>query len=229
MIKDKKDRNTGGKVRKKRKKKKSSKTFKIGIDIDNVISDTYTALVGRVNEVFGISIQMEEVITFSYLEENLGIEKERVREFITNSLKREDFSLAIKPYEDAVSIVRKWGSYGYSIHYITARPSSLGEITQKWLEKHGFWLKGATLDLFDESIGYKSDVDYKKRIVEKIGIDVLIEDSRENAQVMDIPVLLLDMPWNRGEVPENVKRVSNWGEIEEHMQVPRQRPGGTRK
>lgn len=205
------------KKKKIKRKKQSNKKLKIGIDIDNVISDTYTALIGQFNEVFQTSIQMEEVVTYSYLEEYPGIEKERVQEFILDFLQRESFSLGIRPYEDAPAIVKKWASCGYSIHYITARPSSLGKITKKWLEKHGFWVKNATLDLYDESLGYSSDREYKRKIIQKIGIDVLIEDSKGNAEVVDIPVFLLDKPWNKGELSENVKRVSNWKEIERHV------------
>lgn len=200
-------------------KPKGFKKLKIGIDIDNVVSDTYVALVGKFNEVYGTSIRIDEVLDYYYLEKHSGIEKEEVQEFIYTSLEREDFSLAIKPYEDATAVIKQWSSQGHSIHYITARPTSLGEVTKKWLEKHDFWVKSATLDLFDESIEYKSDSDYKRQVIEKIGINLLIEDSKENAKILDIPVLLLDRPWNKGELPENVKRVSNWKEIEREVSL----------
>jgi 2,3-bisphosphoglycerate-independent phosphoglycerate mutase len=92
------------------------------------------------------------------------------------------------------------------------------EDTKKWLEYHGFLTKGTTLDMYDEA-KHREDTLYKKEVVERFGIDVMIEDSLEIAKVMDVLVFLLDRPWNQGELSPHITRVKDWEEAENKVKT----------
>src|SRR3989344_2362205 len=193
------------------KKKIIGKRLRIGIDIDNVIADSYPAYLHRYNQKFGTKIRWEEVTDFYF--STRETDSKDSREYIYSLIESEVFQMEIVPYIDAATVINRWNNNGYQIHYVTARPLSSREVTKAWLKKHGFWTKGATLDMYDES-KQTNDIDYKKGVVLEKKIDLMIEDAKEIAQALEIPVLLLDRPWNSGELPSYVTRVKDWTEIE---------------
>lgn len=198
-----------------------SKKFKIGIDIDNVIADSYPHYIDAFNKKFGTAVKYEEIFHFYYLEKNVGVDESQVAEFIESIVHSEEFQLKIPPIKDARKIIKKWIRKGYSIHYITSRPIDTKTETIKWLKKHGFFIKGITLDLYNEkehNFTHISRINsYKRFIADGKKLDIFIEDSIDIAKSMDIPVLLVDRPWNQGKLPKNVNRVKDWAEIERRV------------
>ncbi len=190
------------------------KNMKIGIDIDNVLADSYNAYLERFNRQFGTEIIYEEVDDFFYLEKFKTVDYQRRVTYVDSLSTNLKFLSSISPYQEAINVIGKWQGKGWIIHYITARPAITKKTTQTWLKKHGFWGKLTTLDLFPEGKTYKRDVEYKKDLADKLGLDVFIEDASAIARNMKIPVFLLDRPWNQGELPGNVTRVKTWPEIE---------------
>lgn len=43
-----------------------------------------------------------------------------------------------KPYLEALEIIRSWKERGDEVHYFTARLEEHREVTQQWINKHGF-------------------------------------------------------------------------------------------
>ncbi len=41
------------------------------------------------------------------------------------------------PYPEMLKLLKKWHAEGHIITFFTARPESLREITEQWLDKHG--------------------------------------------------------------------------------------------
>lgn len=197
------------------------KRLKIGIDIDNVIANSYPAFLAKFNEVFATQIKYEEIFDFYYLEKHPNVKHDKAKDFIHKLLVDEEFQLNILPYERVLPIISNWKKTGHRIHYITSRPHTSRDLTYRWLEKHGFLLPGTTLDLFNSTQHFnkhrKKIREYKKMVAEKRGVNLFIEDSREIAETMEIDVLLLDRPWNQGKLPKNVKRVKDWEEIEKYI------------
>ena len=187
------------------------KHLRIGIDVDNVIADSYTAYLSRYNQRFGTKIVWEEITEFYF--STSKVPQKEGQAFIYGLITDETFQIMIPPYTDAAQVIGKWSKKGFRIHYVTARPETTRNVTQKWLQKHGFWFLDATLDMYDES-KHTNDIDYKKVVAVDKKIDLMIEDALEIAIALPIPVLLLDRPWNRGALPRHVKRVKNWEEIE---------------
>lgn len=187
------------------------KKLRIGIDIDNVIADSYPAYLSRYNERFGTKIILEEVTDFYF--STRDVTQKDGQEFIYRLITDDTFQMELPPYRDVPEVISRWSKKGYRIHYITARPESTRNVTQKWLQKHGFGVLDATLDMYDEN-KHSDDTDYKIGVVVEKKIDLMIEDAKEIACALPIPVILLDRPWNRGTLPSHVIRVADWLQIE---------------
>lgn len=101
---------------------------------------------------------------------------------------------------------------------MTAKPDYLREKTQIWLNKHyGDVFKEINFigEFHANQNGHKKS---KGELCDEIGVDIFIEDSMANARNiarLHRPVLLIDSPWNQGELPDNVRRVSGWREVME--------------
>lgn len=101
---------------------------------------------------------------------------------------------------------------------MTAKPDYLREKTQIWLNKHyGDVFKEIHFigEIHANQNGHKKS---KGELCDEIGVDIFIEDSMANARNiarLHRPVLLIDSPWNQGELPDNVRRVSGWREVME--------------
>lgn len=194
------------------------KNLRIGIDIDNVIADTYTVYLDKFNREFTTDIAYEELIDFYYLEKRSGIRIERVKLFLETILQDEKLQLSYKPFTKAVKVIKNWLNNGFFIHYITARPSFMRKITHQWLKKNGFIGKNTAVHLFDSEGDYKTDVEFKKALSEKLVLDLFIEDAIEFVEKLEIPVLLIDRPWNRAyNLSKKVTRVKDWEEIDQFV------------
>lgn len=197
--------------------------FKIGVDIDNVISDSYPEYLSSFNAEFQVDIRMDQIRDFYFL--NKHVEGSTVKKgkemvaYIDKLTYSEAFQMKLKPVESAASIIQKWTDRGYLIHFITSRPAEMRDITRNWLKKHGFWVKGVKLELFDKNLGYEIDVPYKSEMVKKYALNAFIEDSLEIAQALSIPVFLMDRPWNQGKLKKNIIRVMSFKEIEEKLPI----------
>jgi len=202
---------------------------RIGIDIDNVISESYPAYLSKFNTQFNTDIRMEQIREFYFL--NRYVEDNKVKygmemvDFIDEMVLDSEFQMGIPPVTAALKVIKDWSEKGFQIHYVTARPVQTRKVTVNWLKKHGFWVKKARIDLFDSRNGNNNDVPYKRRIADKDKLDVFIEDAIEIALGMDIPVFLLDRPWNQGKLKKNIFRVHSWQEIEDMLSKILRIPG----
>ena len=104
-----------------------------------------------------------------------------------------------------------------NLHIITSRRESLREKTQDWVERT-FGYKFSSINLTGDS--NPSNSSSKSEQCKKLGLDVIIEDNTryaEDCANADIPVILLDCPWNQCYEREGVVRVKNWFEILEYF------------
>lgn len=201
--------------------KKTDRKLRIGIDIDNVISDSFPAYLKKFNENFATNFKAEDMLLVNNFPEIKGVDRGKVDKFIDKLIFDFDFQLSLPPFKQAKEVIESWQKKGHHLHYITARPVHIERVTRKWLQKHGFIKDREVLKMsayFDSQnppSKTKSDPEYKKEVVDEFGIKLLIEDHLEVARIMDIEVILIDRAWNQGELPQNVVRVTNWYEIEE--------------
>lgn len=92
----------------------------------------------------------------------------------------------------------------YFIALITARESKHEEITQQWLEANS--IPHDTLFFSDN----------KELVCSNMGIDLIIEDNPHHALVCaeaNIPVYIMDTPYNQGISHNLITRVNGWGGV----------------
>lgn len=196
-------------------KAKKQKKLKIGIDVDNVVADSYTIFLQEFNRKFGTKVQFEELVEFDYLK-TIGFDAKVIDEFWDALLHSGKIQLDIPPLQNSHEIIKGWKRVGHSMYFVTARPIWIEQATKHWLSHHGILQENDMVFHFDEA-NHTADTLYKKEVVEKEGIEIFIEDSREIAQILTVPVFLLDMPWNQGTLASHITRVKNWDEIQQRV------------
>ena len=173
--------------------------LRIGIDIDGTLTCP-TAFVSFVNQSFQSCITLDDLRECS-IKKLLNISPQ-----VFNKWLKENESIVyggLPLAKDAKNILMQWHMQ-HELYYITARKESL---------------KAATLKLFDQNEIPFDFIDFvgthnKIESVKKYKIHLLIEDNYNNACLISrecsIPVLLMDVPYNRKSEQQNVFRISGW-------------------
>lgn len=192
------------------------KKRKIGFDLDDVLLNFSDALREHFNLKLNRNIQRKDIVTFN-IEHSYGISKQEARELIDNFFFHVDHHKAL-PVDGAIKSI-KLLSENFDLFIVTAKPESLRDHTEKWIEKY-------FNDIFkDIHFANHFDPKFAKRnkseICKELGIEIFIDDSIDNALDIagsGVPVLLFDAPWNQTDaLPENVTRVYSWEEIVEKL------------
>lgn len=188
--------------------------LKIGVDIDNTISDSTPKWWKEFEKEFSEKIIYRDTLQDIYhLEKYTTATHQEVQVFTDRIEGDPSFILSLPAYKGANIILNKWILEGHKLHYITARPSHSRASTLAWLKKHDFPTENVSLDLHDRERDTNA-VSFKARVVKSFKIDLMIEDSLEIAMGLPITTLLIDNTWNQGKLPARITRVSNWKEIE---------------
>lgn len=185
----------------------------IAIDLDEILADTTPALIRYHNDTYATSYAIEDFVSYEWWNVWGGTREESVRKFM--DFVKSPYFQEVGPIvgsEKAIQQLKK----EHILHIVTSRQLQLQQETKKWVEKyfpkmfhglhvtnHAQWaLSGRTRS--------------KIEVCQELGTELLIEDSlvyAKECEEDEIPVLLLDYPWNRGEIPKNTKRVYSWEEI----------------
>lgn len=175
----------------------------IGIDIDNTIGKTFDGIIAYYARNGHDVTRKDLILEQGWVKELRGVATEKDINALFQTSK--DFLDHIVPYPAARAILSL--SRHHHLHLITARPKS-AEIsrveTYNWLKKHNIVVDSVT------------HTDNKPDIIQKLEIDVIIEDSPyEVGRIIqtNIPILLLDQPYNQEVVHENVTRFTHWLEV----------------
>lgn len=179
--------------------------MRIGIDIDDTITDTWKYIIPYYEKEFGLSKNALENSLPYYnslkgvisLEEYFNRVKKINKEIILN--------VPIK--KDAVSVINKLYDEGNEIYLITSRgydenDDPFGD-TSQYLSNHG--IKYTKLLVHSRN---------KAIICKEFHIDLLIDDSLKHAGMValeNIPVLLFETNYNRND--KLYKHVKSWKEI----------------
>jgi len=95
---------------------------------------------------------------------------------------------------------------------VTGRLTQHREHTRRLLQRAGL------LEFFEELLHRENETasDYKPRIARKMKLDLLVEDELHVALAavkVPIPILLFDRPWNQGDLPPGITRVTTWDQV----------------
>ncbi|MDO8584691.1 MAG: hypothetical protein Q7R85_01040 [bacterium] len=187
--------------------------MRIGIDFDDVVANTGIAIIEMHNKKHGTHYKKDDF--YSYLfEEIWGGERDENRkeidEFLTTNRSKK-----VSPMVGSLKAIQALKAAGHELYIITARRNKHITQTELWIEKH--FPDVFTGVHYASPSRLKEEPRKKSEICEALGIEVLIDDSPENAfdcAAVGVKIFLFDQPWNRRhEFPKNVERVFSWDEV----------------
>lgn len=172
--------------------------MKIGIDIDNVIANTFYDLSKRFADFMGKDIPPAEVVSA------MRKHKLKMWQYWAYAWRHKLLSLVL-PIERSVETIAGWHSSGHSIFLITSRIPLFGRQTREWLKK---------FNVPYHELHHAKEGQKHKKISQ---CDLFIEDNIDECEALADhceKVLLLDYPWNQKTISRsNIIRVKNWDEI----------------
>jgi uncharacterized HAD superfamily protein len=176
--------------------------MRIGVDIDGVLADSLPLWVKELNYYFkkdkGLQeIQMHNVsrIYGITVEEMLGFLHERGSFLMTSP----------QPLAGAEYYLNQLKK-NHEIFIVTARDEKFARETENWLYKNNL--------PYDELLFLGSHDKREACLTNEL--NVLIDDTLRislEVSAVGVPVLLMDAPYNQGDLPELVYRVHSWEDI----------------
>lgn len=175
--------------------------MKLGVDIDGVVSDSYTYWLGALNKHFNKEIK--ELHDYK-LELLFDVPWQEMNRFFVENV--EALFMSPQPMPGVKRALEMIKAHKHEIQLITARREEEEEITRRWLRKYQIPYDQLQV------IGDKS----KAEICQTEQISLFVEDYAVNAELISdlgIPVIILDAGYNRVKLPDSVIRCYNWGQI----------------
>ena len=195
------------------------KGMRFYIDFDDCLCETARHFTGFVKELFGKSIQYEEMKFFD-LKRSFMLTEEQYEHMMIEAHKPEVL-LAYEETPGASGTVNSWIDSGHEVFVITGRPYSAYEASRTWLDQHGFErVRLYCLNKYGRDNFYKAG-EYGLEIEDyrKMHFDYAVEDSpaafRFFEHLPELKVLVYDRPWNQDCVfpREGYYRCSGWNMI----------------
>lgn len=193
---------------------KSENALVVGCDLDGVIGDIVQQLVRFSRREHGILLTRKQIVS-----ENIETCTPMRREQLHRLFENREFFRSLPLVPRARESLSKLRAAGYQIHIVTDR----------------FWYAGIHEDTTDWLIHRRIPFDSvvfarkaeKHEIAESLNVQWFIEDQLSNARLL-APlcwVLLLDRPYNQGDVPDRVIRTDSLDESASLITQSQQFPG----
>jgi len=196
---------------------------RIYVDIDDVLAQTVARLVDLLEHMHDRRIDPGEVEHFD-LEESFGLDADELESFMERA-HDDDVIESIAPIPGAADVLSRWQAAGHRITLVTGRPPKTNAASRRWLETH--CLSHEALHHLDKwnrpswnltnlpAIRFDDLPDFR--------FEFAVEDSLDTAvrliEEFEIPVALMDRPWNRAVGPVSKKtrallnRCVNWEQV----------------
>ncbi|WP_100372425.1 5' nucleotidase, NT5C type [Bacillus sp. FJAT-45037] len=174
---------------------------RFGLDIDGTITDPDT-FVPHLNKHFDQQLTLDDLTEYD-LTSILNISEQEFWDWLTKH--EGDIYTEAKLAPFAEKALLNW-STEHDLIYITARRKHLDVITKSWFQSNKVPFNHIEL------VGGHN----KLEAVRKHDLDIFFEDKHDNAVMIaeefKIPVILMDTPYNRLSIPDNVIRAHTWQE-----------------
>jgi uncharacterized protein len=194
--------------------------MRIGIDLDETISDSIVGIMNLHNKQYGTSLRREDFDSYVFTD-ILGVSKEEARKRVD-----EFFSVrhvkAIPPIEGSLEAINLLKSKGHELYIITGRGRAREDVlhTEAWLEEHFPQIFAgvhyANVLGPDGTLKTRTKSEIAKSLRVELMIDDVLDFARDCGEA-GIKTFLFDRPWNQSELPPNVARVFSWEEIAEKI------------
>lgn len=180
----------------------------VGLDFDDVLVDFCPAILEHHNKIYNTSFVKEDARHFHF-EEIWNCTREEAVEEIGEFLKD---TKNVLPVSGAIEGVKELARDN-DLLIITGRSDTTSLYVEEWVAKH-------VPGIFKEII-YTNQFRGEKRMSKaefcKLhNVAVFIDDFMNTSKDLSsagVPMLLMDAPWNQGELPNLVTRVKTWNEI----------------
>lgn len=183
--------------------------IKIGVDVDEVLAAFVESLFNYHNKTRGTNFDKKEIKS-NFFSDYVGFTKEETNLFLEEFF-NSNSHVDILPIIGAVEAIQQLSDY--DLIAITIRPESWRLQTEEWLSKN---FKKSFSKLYMLGVEASSEggiLQSKEELSTELGLGLFIEDSLSTSKKISekgIPVILLDKPWNQGELPEKIYRVRSW-------------------
>ena len=171
------------------------------MDIDDVLSRTVESLIELLERLHARRVDLEEVRHFD-LGRSFELQSHEIDSLMDHA--HSDAAIeSIRPAEGASEVLDLWSEAGDRVSLVTGRPPTTHEASRRWLETHG--LRHDSLHHLDKwnRPGWNREGLPALRYAEigEFGFEFAVEDSLETAvrliDEFEVPVALMDRPWNR--------------------------------
>ena len=185
-------------------------SLRIGVDVDDVLAESLPGYLMAFRSYFGRDVEIEDA-AWEIFARYPEIPAEEMWRFFAK-LDETDF-LGTRPvYAEAATAMRALAGAGHRLVVVTGRLLAHRDHTRRLLQNAGI------AELFEDLVHRDGEAaaEYKPRVVRERRLDLLIEDERHvavAAALVPVPVLLFDRPWNQGELPGGITRVTNWNHV----------------
>jgi len=195
--------------------------FRFVSDIDECLADSWSDWIKILNQHFETALTPEEVSPYGYVQ-NVPVWLERAEELeeLMESLRQDpQFVSGHQPIEGAAETLYALTEIGSLECYLTSRPTAVYQATVEWLNKHHF--PKAPVICRPSWIKFKEADQWKKELIERLGVDFVLEDNIWFAETLSVPTFIIERPHNRSVSPRgnHIILVSHWREVPEKVAI----------
>jgi uncharacterized protein len=177
----------------------------LAVDFDDIVADFNRAFLAHHNEKYASTVSYNDITTF-----DLGVVYQIDRETFVERAEyfchtEHDSIAPIDGAVDSLLHLRKT----HDLHIVTSRWSSLEHITSQWLDT---WLPNVFSAVHFVNQQHEQN-NNKYETCHRVGATILIDDALHHiydVAQQGITCVLLDRPWNQGELPPGSTRAFTW-------------------
>jgi uncharacterized HAD superfamily protein len=189
--------------------------LRIGVDVDDVLVESLPEYLRLFRESFGHAVPLDRA-AWEIFRQFPQIPAAAIEDFYAK-LEARNFLETRPVYPEAVAAIGQLAARGHHLVVVTGRSAGHAGHTRRLLAAAGI------LDAFARVVHRDGEAarDYKPRVAREERLDLLIDDEAHLAAAVaaiPIAVLLMDRPWNQGEMPRGVTRVPGWEEVLAHVE-----------
>lgn len=182
--------------------------MKFGFDIDDTLINLREHAFHLYNKKLkkNINIQTFHAIRRVEIHEAFGMTDDQGKDMWNSSLEDIYYTDCL-PFPNAVETLQMLDKEGHEIYYITARPKEHGERSREWLKQQGF-------PVHDERFFYGMQDEEKINIIERLQLDVYVDDKPAVLQTLlkgSTTLYVKDQTYNQH--MKEISRITDWSDF----------------
>jgi uncharacterized HAD superfamily protein len=193
------------------------------VDFDDVLCETAQAFLDVVEREFGRRYAFEEIRFFD-LEKSFHLNQAEY-DYMMGLIHDPATLRIMEPMPGVEDVLNAWHGEGVEIAVVTGRPPETEAVCHEWLEQRAFpYDRLLFVDKYGRTPPHKVGVEViVPQDLKDMGFTLAVEDAPAMIEFLiretDIPLAVLDRPWNRNlalsDVDERVVRCEDWSAVAE--------------